>query len=61
MDYSGAGITYVLLIIPTLFAVAVVGQGAVKVSRDEKDGKLILGLGVGFLVLIILTYFFFIK
>jgi chromate transport protein ChrA len=61
MDFSGAGITYLLLIIPTLFALSVVGQGAVKVNRDEKDGKLILGLGIVFLVLILLAHFFFIK
>ncbi len=61
MDFSGAGITYLLLIIPSFFALAVVGQGAVKVSRDEKDGKLILGLGIAFFVLIILAYFFFIR
>lgn len=61
MEYSGAGITYLLLIIPTLFAVAVVGQGAVKISKEEKDGKLIFGLGIGFLVLILLAYFFFIQ
>lgn len=61
MNLSGPGITYLLMIIPTLFALAVVGQGAVKISRDEKDGKLILGLGIGFLVLILLAYFFFIQ
>ncbi|MBI3577300.1 hypothetical protein HY086_04645 [Candidatus Gottesmanbacteria bacterium] len=61
MDFSTAGITYLLLIIPTLFALAVVGQGAVKVSRDEKDGKMILGFGIVFFVLIGVTYFFFIK
>lgn len=61
MDFSGAGITYLLLIIPTLFALAVVGQGMYKVSREENDGKVILGFGITFLVVIALTYIFFIR
>lgn len=61
MDFSGAGVTYLLLIIPTMFAFAVVGQGAAKVSRDEKDGKLVVGFGIAFLLVILFAYVFFIR
>lgn len=61
MDFSGAGVTYLLLIIPTIFALAVVGQGVYKVSRQENDGKLVLGFGITFLVVIFLAYVFFIR
>lgn len=61
MDFSGVGVTYLLLIIPTMFALAVVGQGVVKVSRQENDGKLTLGFGITFLAVIAAAYIFFIR
>ena len=61
MNLSGSGITYLLLIIPTLFALVVVGQGVYKISREEEDGKLIAGFGLILLAAIVLAYFFFIK
>ena len=61
MDYSGAAITYVLLIIPTLFAFAVIGQGIYKINHQEHDGKWICAFGLALLVIIMGTYFFFIK
>lgn len=61
MDFNTAGITYVLLIIPTLFAFAVMGQGLYKINRQEHDGKGILIFGVVLFVVIVGTYFFFIK
>ncbi len=61
MNLSGPGITYLLLIIPTLFALVVVGQGVYKINREEDDGKMIAGFGVILLVVIVLAYVFFIK
>lgn len=61
MNLSGPGITYLLLIIPTLFALVVVGQGVYKISREEEDGKMIAGFGLILLVVILAAYFFFIK
>lgn len=59
--FSGPGMTYVLLVIPTLFAVAVLGQGIYKMKNQEEDGKVAVGFGVFFLVLIIAAYFLFIR
>lgn len=61
MDFSGPGITYLLLVIPTLFALVVVGQGVYKISREEEDGKMIAAFGLILLVVILAAYFFFIK
>ncbi len=61
MDFSGAGLTYALLIIPTLFAFAVMGQGLYKLSKHDDSGKIITGFGVIFFVLIVAAYFFFIR
>jgi hypothetical protein len=61
MDFSGPGITYILLIIPTLFALAVMGQGIYKMSKAEPGAVVVLGFGVVFLVLIGAAYFFFIR
>lgn len=61
MNLSGSGIIYILLVIPTIFALVVVGQGVSKVSHGDRDGKLVLGFGLIFLLVIILGYFFFIR
>lgn len=61
MNLSGPALIYLFLIIPTLFALAVLGQGIVKVSRNEPDGKVALGFGITCVVLIAIAYFFFIR
>lgn len=61
MDFSGPGLTYVLLVIPTLFALVVTAQGAAKVSKHDPSGPIILGFGVLFLILIAGVYFFVIR
>jgi len=61
MDLSGPGLTYVFLIIPTLFAFVVVGQGVAKMAKGEKDGPIIMAVGFAFLGLIAAAYFFFIR
>jgi hypothetical protein len=61
MDLSGPGLTYAFLIIPSLFALAVVVQGFVKMSQNKPDGTVVLGFGVAFCVLIAAAYFFFIR
>lgn len=61
MNLSGPGIIYILLVIPTIFALAVLGQGVYKISKGEDDGKLIAGFGGTFLVIIVLAYVFFIR
>ncbi len=61
MDLSNPGISYILLIIPTLFALAMTGQGIYKMTRDEEGGIVAMGLGVICLVLVGATYLFFIR
>lgn len=61
MDFSSPGVTYMLLVIPTIFSLAVVAQGVYKLGKHEADGKVALGFGILFLALIAAAYFFFIK
>lgn len=61
MNLSGPGITYLLMVIPTLFALIVVGQGVYKISKEESDGGVILTFGIIFLLIVVGAYFFFIR
>ena len=61
MNLSGPGITYLLMVIPTLFALVVVGQGIYKISKEESDGGIVLSFGVIFLIVVVAAYFLFIK
>lgn len=61
MDFSRPEISYMFLIIPGLFALAVVGQGMNKLLRNEDDGFVALGFGIFLLVLIGLAYWFYIR
>jgi len=61
MNLSGPGITYLLMVIPTLFALVVVGQGAYKISHEESDGGVVLTFGIIFLLTVVGAYFFFIR
>lgn len=61
MDLSGPGVTYALMIIPSLFVAVVIIQGIEKLVKHEPDGKVAIGFGMVFLVLIVLAYFFYIK
>ena len=61
MYLSGPGIIYLLMVIPTLFALVVVGQGVYKISKEESDGGVVLVFGIIFLVIVVVAYFFFIR
>ncbi|MBI5019764.1 hypothetical protein HZB58_05860 [Candidatus Gottesmanbacteria bacterium] len=61
MDISSPAITYVLLVIPTFFALAVMFQGISKMAKAEKDGSVAFGFGAFLLVLIAAAYFLFIR
>ena len=58
---SEPGITYILLIIPILFALVVFFQGLYKMGRNESDGQAVTVFGAVFLVLIAGAWWFFIK
>lgn len=61
MDFTSPAVTYSMLIIPTFFALTIVGQGISKIIKEEKDGSVAIGLGVFLLVLIGGAYWFFIR
>ena len=61
MDFSGQGVVYALMIIPSLFVVVVILQGIEKIAKHEPDGGVAIGFGILFLILIVLAYFFYIK
>ncbi len=61
MDFTDQAIIYALMIIPTFFALTVVGQGVAKISRNDDSGKVVLVFGLSFLGMIVATYFLFIQ
>lgn len=61
MDSTNAAVTYGLLLLPALFSLAVVGQGVYKIQKGEESGKIIVGFGLLFLLLIPAAYFFLIR
>lgn len=61
MNLSGPGITYLLMVIPALFALVVVGQGIYKISKEESDGGVVLTFGIIFLLVVVGAYFLFIR
>ena len=61
MDLTGPAVSYIILVIPTLTALAVTGQGVYKLVRQEEGGKVVFGFGLGFLGLIATAYFLFIR
>jgi len=61
MDFQSPGVTYILLVIPAIFSLAVIGQGIYKVTRNEADGGVVVGFGIFFLALIAAAYFLFIQ
>jgi len=61
MDLTSPGITYILLVIPTLIACAVFGQGVAKISRKEPDGPAALVFGLMFFGLVAAAYYYLIR
>ena len=61
MNLQGPGLTYILMVIPTLFSLAVVGQGIYKMARQQPNGGVAFGFGMICLVLVAAAYFFFIR
>ena len=61
MDFSGSGIVYAFLIIPSMFALVVLLQGIEKLSKNEPEVYVALGFGVFFIILIVAAYFLFIQ
>jgi hypothetical protein len=61
MDFTSPGTTYILLVIPTLIALAVFGQGVSKILRKEPDGPAALVFGLVFFGLVVAAYYYFIR
>lgn len=61
MDGVSSVITYVVLVIPAFFALTVCSQGIVKITKAEKDGATVLGIGIVLCILVIAAYWWFIR
>jgi hypothetical protein len=61
MDFNKDGLIYAMLIIPAFFAVTVMIQGVTKLETKPTEGKVAIGAGILFLILIGVTYFMFIR
>jgi hypothetical protein len=61
MDFAKQGLTYALMVIPTMFALAVLVQGIQKKGKNDPTGNVTVGFGVFLILLIITTYFLFIR
>ncbi len=58
---SDSGIIYAFLIIPSLFALVVLLQGIEKIIHSNKEGYVAFGFGVFFIILIVASYYLFIR
>ena len=61
MDFNKQGIVYAFMIIPLMFAVTVFAQGIEKITKNDPEGKVAVGFGIFFFILIGATYFLFIM
>ncbi len=61
MDFSGPGVTYAFMIVPSLIALVVVLQGIEKLTHRDPEGGVAIGFGILFLVLIVAAYYLYIK
>jgi|GEM_PF-648193 len=53
--------SYVFLVIPVFFAFTVIGQGITKISKQQEDGPIALGVGIFLCMLIAAVYWFVIR
>ena len=60
MNINSPEILYLALILPSLFAVTLIAEGVNKILKKE-PGWLSFCLGLGFLIFVIIGYFFIIK
>jgi hypothetical protein len=60
-DFTKQAILYFFLLIPTLFAFVVMGQGIIKIQKKEKNASMEVGFGIFLLILISATYLLFIR
>ena len=61
MDFTKQGLTYLFLIIPTGFSLAVLVQGIEKMSKGDAEGRVGVGFGIFLIGITVATYFLFIR
>jgi hypothetical protein len=61
MNLSNPALAYVFLVIPTFFGITMIGQGIQKITKQNKEGPIAVGFGVGILLLIAYAYVNFIR
>ncbi|KPJ71091.1 hypothetical protein AMJ51_00140 [Microgenomates bacterium DG_75] len=50
---------YIMLILPGLFGMTLIGEGLVKIYHEELYGWISIVLGIAFIGLAVLVYFYF--
>jgi len=50
---------YMVLILPSLFGLTLIGEGVVKIYREDIQGWISIIFGVVFIALTVLAYFYF--
>lgn len=50
---------YMMLVLPSLFGLTLIGEGLVKIYREEMQGWVSIAFGSIFIILTIFTYFYF--
>lgn len=58
MQLTPPQFTYILLVLPFLFGVTLIGDGINKFTREEESGVVSIVIGVVFLAIVVLAYFF---
>lgn len=61
MDLSRPEFSYVFLVIPILFCLAMIGQGISQMKQQRKSAPGVIILGVLFMIAVLALYFFIIR
>jgi hypothetical protein len=59
MEATDPQFLYMLLILPSLFGLTLIGEGIVKIYREELSGWLSILFGSVFILITVFAYFYF--
>ena len=59
MSITDPQFLYMVLILPSLFGLTLIGEGVVKIYREDIQGWISIIFGVVFIALTVLAYFYF--
>jgi hypothetical protein len=61
MEFNRQALTYIFLLLPSMFVIALFAQGITKLSNNNPRGRMSIGFSVLLLILIAVAYVFFIR